>query len=138
MTDLRYAAWLAEQAAARRLGPKLKPITRGEPWAEILLFTPDAGTTEDLTAGTMAMSIGTSPSDGLGETNDVTVGTVTLASGVYSIPVELNIAQTTAMPADDNGDEVVWLYYQVRHNSGPGFVTIAVGMVPVTGTVANG
>lgn len=137
MPDQTYATWLAEQAAVRRLGPKLDPITRGAPWAQTITLTPDAGNTEDLTAGTMVMSLGTTPSDGLGETNDVTVGTVTESGGVYSIPVGLNLAQTTALPADDDGDQVLWLFYEIRHNSGPGYATLMVGQVPVLGGVSN-
>ena len=130
----QFKDWLAVHAAGNRGGvarPDLA-ITRGREWTARLALT------GDFTADTLFGSIGLEPNDGVSEVADFSVVAGAFSGGETAFDFTLSAAQTATIPADADGDGLLWLPFDIsREPLGAAPYIILSGVVPVQGSVGG-
>ena len=125
--------WLTQMKWDGHAGKELMSIPRGLDWSVTLNF----GT--DWSADSFFMSLREAPDAPDPTTEDVTVAVGAYASGVTPVTFSLTAAETAALPADDNGDGLKELFYDIlRQTGGAGAKRrIMAGNIFVSGKVTN-
>ena len=127
--NLRHSAWLAALQAASRGGARaqLDPIVRNSPWAPTITFE------ADYSSSTFSGALSTEPDDGVSKVVDFTVDVGAFEDGKTKITLSLTAAQTDAITADDDGDGVLTLLWDL-HQDGRFLMG---GIVPVLGATSD-
>lgn len=127
-----WDAWLAEAERSEQGGREiiLPAITRGHPWAATLIVN---GTIA--LSGTFTAAIAAAPDSAPLAACAVTAAYLS-GDNVSWITLNLNAVQTAALPADADGDGLVWLVWDLLHTpTTGGAMRIAASLVPVSGAV---
>lgn len=125
--------WLTQMKWDGHAGRQLTSIPRGLDWSVTLNFG------IDWSADSFFMSLREEPDAPDPTTVDVTINVGAYSGGVTPVTLSLTAAQTAALPADDNGDDLKELFYDIlRQTGGAGAKRrIMAGNIYVSGKVTN-